>query len=142
MQINKISSTNFGAMPDLDTRHILKRASLKGIQTEDVEDLMSSIYADKYIMTSMNTSGVATIGLYDKVDGYATKLKTLYQYDRKDTSLKTVIANLADSLADLAMSRSKEQRIIDRLENKFGRYDDPSDYKHKDYYTSSNPFSN
>ncbi len=30
--------------------------------------------------------------------------------------------------------RSKEQMVIDRLENKFGRYDETDAYKHGSYY--------
>ena len=63
MQINKVSADNFGAMPDIPTRNLLKRANLHGINTEPTEDLMKGIHADKYIIMSVKPNNITEINL-------------------------------------------------------------------------------
>ncbi len=136
MLIRKINTVNFGAMPDLNTRAILKCANMKGIDTTALEDVMKEVYADKYIITNEKGNGIMTVALCDKEDGVAQLVRPVMKFNRYTDSVKLVIKGLTQAMARIKKERTPEQQIIDRIENKFGRYDDGSEYKYARNYVA------
>ena len=136
MDIGKVSSIRFGAMPDINTRMIFKTAKMKDIDTTSLEDTMKEVYADKYIMTNIKPDGITLVGIYSKEEGAVDLVRPLMSFNNRTDGIASIIRGLTSVMAAVKKERSEEQIVIDHIENKFGRYDEPNAYKHARCYVA------
>ena len=122
MQINRINSTNFGAVPDMTTKYYLKVMTEAGIDTQKTMTIMRDIYANNLVVANETSDGVKfgiyNIEKYPNGNKIGTLMKKICDCPHKMT-LKEINERLYEGLAKLANNRAVFQVCSDKVENFF-----------------------
>ena len=134
MQINNIHNTNFGAIVDLKTRAILIKANKDGVDTRNLEALMKEVHAEKFVFAKDTYDGDTVVDLYSKDGRVATLYKHIIKFNSFNCDMKEVVEDMTAKFLKIKNERTNTQKIIDRIENNFGRYPNENEYSNLDSY--------
>lgn len=138
MQISKISNSTFGASPDLNTRKLLINLELKGANTKTLQRLMKEVYADKYVVTKVDSNDNLVMGIYDIDNSHGDlKIPVVSFSERLNIKNSNLLGILTGRFNCIKNNRSAARVRIDEMENYFGRYTaDAEAYYHSSMYKS------